>query len=120
MPIIEHLVAEEFGSHIGKYSERLKLTKGKEVLAQAPLLHLQSVVVASRGVSISADALEACCERGIPIQFIASDGEPYAAIYSPGLTGTVLTRREQLMAYQDRRGVELGIAFARGKILNQT
>ncbi len=119
MPIVEHLVAEVFGSHIGKYSERLKLTKGKEVLAQAPLLHLQSVVIASRGVSISADALEACCERGIPVQFLANDGNPYAAIYAPGLTGTVLTRREQLMAYYDRRGVQLAIAFARGKIANQ-
>lgn len=36
MPIVHDLVADQFGSHLGKYSERLKLTRGKEVLAQAP------------------------------------------------------------------------------------
>src|SRR5690606_34118664 len=73
--IVEHLIADVFGSHLGKYSERLKVTKGKETLAQAPLLHLRSVTINSRGVSISADALEACCERGIPIFFLDSIGE---------------------------------------------
>lgn len=119
MAIVTHLVADVFGSHIGKYSERLKLTKQGEVLAQAPLLHLQSVLIVSRGVSISADALEACCERGIPVQFLASNGSPYAAIYASGLTGTVLTRREQLFAYRDRRGINLALGFATGKITNQ-
>ncbi len=119
MAIIQHLVADVFGSHIGKYSERLKLTKGGEVLRQAPLLHLESVLVVSKGVSISSDALEACCERGIPVQFLGSNGDPYASVYSSGLTGTVLTRREQLLAYQDERGVELAVAFATGKISNQ-
>jgi CRISPR-associated protein Cas1 len=119
MAAIQHLIADVFGSHIGKYSERLKLTKGGEVLIQAPLLHLESVIVASRGVSISADALEACCERGIPVQFLTATGDPYASIYAPGLTGTVLTRREQLAAYHDQRGVHLAIQFATGKIENQ-
>lgn len=119
MAAIQHLIADVFGSHIGKYSERLKLTKGGEVLVQAPLLHLESVIVSGHGVSISADALEACCERGIPVQFLGANGDPYASLYAPGLTGTVLTRREQLTAYHDRRGVHLAIRFSSGKIENQ-
>lgn len=119
MAIVKELYADTFGSHIGKYSERLKLTRKGETLAQAPLMHLETVVVASKGVSISADALAACCERGIPVQFIDSRGEPYAALYAAGLTGTVITRREQLLASLDERGLHLGIAFARGKIENQ-
>jgi CRISPR-associated protein Cas1 len=63
--------------------------------------------------------VEACCTAGIPIYFLDPSGRPYAALYSAGLTGTVLTRREQLLAYRDRRGVELAVAFARGKITNQ-
>src|SRR5690606_18845204 len=62
---------------------------------------------------------EACCERGIPVQFMASNGNPYAAIYASGLTGTVLTRREQLFAYRDQRGINLALGFATGKITNQ-
>lgn len=118
--IVEHLIADVFGSHLGKYSERLKVTKGKETLAQAPLLHLRSVTINSRGVSISADALEACCERGIPIFFLDSIGENYASIYAAGLTGTVLTRREQLLAYHDGRSRDFVLAIAEAKIHNQT
>src|SRR5690554_7089442 len=119
MAIVEHLVAEEFGCHIGKYSERLKITQGGATLAQAPLLHLQSVTIASHGVSISADAIHACCERGIPIHFVSGRGEVYASLYAAGLTGTILTRRAQLEAYHDERGGLAGVAFATGKIRNQ-
>ena len=120
MPIVQHLIADTFGSHIGKYSKRLKITQKGETLAQAPLLHLETVSVLSRGVSISADALEACAERGIPVFFLNSLGTPYATIYAAGLAGTVITRREQLRAYDDRRGFVLGLAFATGKITNQS
>lgn len=119
MPIIQHLIADSFGSHVGKYQGRLKITQGKEILAQAPLLHLESVTIASSGVSISADAVRACTEHGIPIHFLSSTGTPYAGLYSAGLTGTVLTRRAQLMAYQTMQGVKLALAFAGGKIENQ-
>lgn len=119
MPIIQNLIADTFGSHVGKYSERLKVTQNGTVLAQAPLLHLDSVTITNRGVSISAEAIRACTERGIPIHFVSGTGNPYASLYSAGLTGTVLTRRAQLMAYQDARGLRLAIAFATGKIENQ-
>lgn len=119
MPIIQHLIADEFGSHLGKYQGRLKLTKKKDVLAQAPLLHLETVTIASNGVSISADAIRACTERGIPIHFMSNSGNPYAALYSAGLTGTVLTRREQLLAFHDQRAIHLALQFVGGKIENQ-
>jgi hypothetical protein len=56
MPVVTNLIADTFGSHLGKYSERLKLTQKGETLAQAPLLHLQSVHILSMGVSVSAAA----------------------------------------------------------------
>lgn len=118
--IVEHLCVEAFGAHIGKYSERLKVTQGGETLAQAPLLHLRAVLVTGRGVSISADALEACCERGIPVFFLNSRGQCYATLYAAGLTGTVLTRRAQLAAYHDGRGRAFALAMAEGKIRNQS
>lgn len=117
--IVEHLIADTFGTHIGKYSERLQITQDKHALAQAPLLHLKSVLIVSRGVSISADALEACCERGIPVFFIDNQGDCYASLYAPGLIGTVLTRREQLRAYDDERGGSFARAIAAAKIHNQ-
>jgi CRISPR-associated protein Cas1 len=119
MPIIQNFIADEFGTHVGKYQGRLKITQNGQTLAQAPLLHLESVTIAGNGVSISADAIRACTERGIPIHFLSGHGAPYASLYSAGLTGTVMTRRAQLMAYLDGRGWHLALAFAQGKIENQ-
>ncbi|RMH15622.1 MAG: CRISPR-associated endonuclease Cas1 [Gammaproteobacteria bacterium] len=119
MPIIQHLIADQFGSHIGKYQGRLKVTQGKETLAQAPIIHLETVTIASSGVSISADAIRACTEHGIPIHFLSSTGTPYASLYSAGLIGTVLTRRAQLLACTKASAWQLGLAFAQGKIENQ-
>ena len=119
MPIIPHLIIDQYGAFLGKHQGRLRVSRDGEVLAEAPLLHLEAVLVLGTGVALSADAVEACCTAGIPLYFLDPMGRPYAALYSAGLTGTVLTRREQLLAYQDRRGVELAVAFARGKITNQ-
>ena len=125
MGVIRHLVVDEFGVHVGRRSGRLQVmrigegTPSERLIQAAPLLHLESVLISGRGVSLSADAVRACCTEGIPIYFLDARGRPYAALYAAGLTGTVLTRREQLLAYADRRGLELAVAFARGKITNQ-
>lgn len=88
MPIVQHLYADLFGSHIGKYQERLKITQGGETRSQAPLMHLQGVTIASLGVSISADAIAACCERGIPMRIHCPDlglrGELDELVIAPG------------------------------------
>ncbi len=120
MPIIHHLIVDHYGAFLGKHQGRLRVTRDKEVLAEAPVLHLQQVLITGKGVSVSADAIHACCTAGIPIHFLDGAGRPYAALYAAGLTGTILTRREQLLAYSDRRGVKLALAFAHGKIANQS
>jgi CRISPR-associated protein Cas1 len=113
------LIVEQFGAYVGKHSERLRVSKDKETLAEAPLMHLEQVLVSGRGVSLSTDAIAACGRAGIPIHMIDGRGRPLASFYAAGLTGTVQTRRAQLMAYNDRRSVTLGLAFAAGKIANQ-
>lgn len=119
MSIVQNLIVEEYGSFVGKHSERLIVTKGDEKIAVAPLLHLESVLITGNGVSISADAVKECAERGIPIHFVSGTGNAYASLYSSGLTGTILTRRAQLEAFGTRRGLIVALACARGKIQNQ-
>lgn len=119
MPIIQHLIVDQFGAFVGKHSERLKVTKGNETLAQAPLLHLESLTIANQGVSLSAEVVRECTERGIPIYFISGSGTAYASLYSAGLAGTVATRRAQLLAYSTTRGLFLAMAFSAGKLQNQ-
>ncbi|GAB4550146.1 MAG: CRISPR-associated endonuclease Cas1 [Anaerolineae bacterium] len=119
MPIITHLVIDETGAYLGKHQGRLQVRKGRQVLQEAPLMHLEQVIISGRAVSLSADAVSACAGQGIPIHLVSFQGTPYASLYAAGLTGTVQTRRAQLLAYTDRRGLELARAFARGKIGNQ-
>ncbi|HID86736.1 MAG TPA: CRISPR-associated endonuclease Cas1 [Anaerolineae bacterium] len=114
-----HLIVDQFGSFIGKKSERLRVTLKGEVVQEIPFFKLKSVMVIARGVSISSDAIYHCVQQGIPVNFLSYTGKPYARVLSPHLTGTVRTRREQLLAYEDGRGVALGRAFAVGKLSNQ-
>ncbi len=118
--IVQHLVIDQYGAFLGKHSERLVVTKGEEKIAQAPLIHLESVVIANQGVSLSAEAVRECTERGIPIFFISGTGTAYASLYSAGLTGTVATRRAQLEALNTMRGLSLVLAFGMGKLQNQS
>jgi len=118
--IVQHLIIDQYGAFLGKHSERLIVTKGEEKIAQAPLLHLESVVIANQGVSLSAEAVRECTERGIPIHFISGTGTAYASLYSAGLTGTIATRRAQLEALNTTRGLSLVLGFGMGKLQNQS
>jgi CRISPR-associated protein Cas1 len=95
------------------------LPKQGPVLTEVPFFRISEIVVASAGVSISADLIEECCQRGIRISFLTRGGQPYAMLSSPMLTATVITRREQLAAYHDERGLEFARAVVRGKLNNQ-
>ncbi|MCL4441388.1 MAG: CRISPR-associated endonuclease Cas1 [Firmicutes bacterium] len=76
-------------------------------------------MVDTTGASLSTDAIQECMEHGIPISFLSNTGHPYAMLTSPNLVGTVLTRREQLLAYLDERGLNLAKSFVEGKLKNQ-
>jgi CRISPR-associated protein Cas1 len=119
MTVITHLVVDERGAYISKHQGRLQVRKGRQILQEAPLMHLEQVIISGRAVSLSAEAVSACAGQGIPIHLVSYQGTPYASLYAAGLTGTVQTRRAQLLAYTDRRGLDLAKAFARGKIGNQ-
>lgn len=113
------LLIDQYGVFLGKHSERLRLTQDGKVLSETPLIDLEQVLVLSGGVSMSSDAMRACAERGIPMTFLSRGGHVYARLVSAEMGGTVQTRREQLLAYTDRRGVHLARAFATGKMHNQ-
>ncbi|HLH72170.1 MAG TPA: CRISPR-associated endonuclease Cas1 [Chloroflexota bacterium] len=116
---MEPLIIDQFGAFVRKKSERIRVEKQKDLLAEIPLLDLEQVLIASGGVSLSSDVIRECAVRGIPITFLSARGTPYATVISAELTGTVSTRREQLLAYYDERGLTLAKAFVRGKLANQ-
>lgn len=119
MPVIQHLIVDEFGSFVAKKSGRLRVTCKGEKRGDAPLMHLETVLISGRGVSLSSDAVAACAEQGVPIHFLDSRGKPVGSLYSAGLAATVQTRRAQIEARQDSRGLRVALAVAEGKLSNQ-
>jgi CRISP-associated protein Cas1 len=113
------LILSGYGIYLGKKSERLQIKLQGKVAYEFPFFRISEVVVASRGVSLSSDLLKEFCDHGIRLTFMGSSGRPYAMLSSPMLTATVASRREQLMAYDDERGLELSRLIVRGKIRNQ-
>ena len=104
---VEQLIISDYGTYLGKRSERVSVRyrdKDREKEEHA-LMDLDQIVITSRGVSMSSDLIEACTERGIEIAFLSFNGKPYAKLNSPSLTATVISRREQLAAYYDERGL---------------
>ena len=119
MSRIQHLIIDEFGSFVAKHQGRLRVTCQGEKRLDAPLMHLETVLVTGKGVSLSSDVVAACAEEGIPIHFLDSRGHPVGSFYSAGLAATVATRRAQLTALGDRRSLAVALAIAEGKIRNQ-
>lgn len=113
------LIVEGPGSFVGKHQGRLRVTKQGAVITEAPLIHLEHVLIVDNGVGVSSDAVRVCAEQGIPIHFVDALGRVHAGIYSSGLTATVMSRRAQLAAYDSPRGLSLARAYVRGKIENQ-
>ena len=113
------LILSGFGLFLSKKSERLLVRKGKQVIYQFPFFRLNEVVVGSRGITFSSDLLEEMCLRGIRLSFLDRSGKPYAMVTSPMLTATVQARREQILAFTDKRGLEFCKAVVLGKIKNQ-
>ena len=92
------LIVAGYGLYVGKKSERIVIRHDKKVCAQVPLMRLQELVIAGRGVSISSDLIEELCSRGIRIAFLNNTGKPTGLLTSPLLTATVATRRAQFAA----------------------
>jgi CRISPR-associated protein Cas1 len=113
------LIVDQRGAFVGKHSERVRVSVQREIVTEQPLHDLEHLLIASAGVTLSSDLVRECAERGIPITFLSWSGAPYARLTAPGLSGTVRTRREQLLAYGDGRGTALAKAIARGKLGNQ-
>ncbi len=120
------LILSGFGIGLGKSGERLQVrVRGKVAkdsrgeLFEFPFFRLSEVVIASSGVSLSSDLIRELCEYGIRLSFIERSGRPYALVQSPAMTATVESRRAQLAAFDDGRGLEFARQIVRGKLRNQ-
>lgn len=114
------VTVDTYGCSLGKKSERLVVRTRDGERKEQPFFDVEQVLISSNGVSISSDAIKECMERGIQIIFANRNGQPYGIISSPEMNGSIKTRREQLAAYNDRRGLQFVKASADAKLANQS
>jgi CRISP-associated protein Cas1 len=113
------LMISGFGLFVGRKSERVVVKQNGAICAQVPMMRLQEIVIASKGISLSADLIESACARGIRIAFLSRNGRPFGLLTSPMLTATVATRKAQFAAESNGRGAEFCRWIVAGKLRNQ-
>ncbi|KAF0194301.1 MAG: CRISP-associated protein Cas1 [Bacillota bacterium] len=113
------IIVDNFGSFVGKKSERLVVKNKDSIVVEEPFFKIESITLASGGISISTDAIEECMTHGIQINLMSPNGKVYGVIHSPHVNATIVTRRAQLLAAMDSRGIELVKAIISGKVHNQ-
>ncbi|KAB2952695.1 CRISPR-associated endonuclease Cas1 [Heliorestis acidaminivorans] len=115
----KHIIVSRFGTSLGKKSETLVVKEKGQVIEEHPFFQVEQVTIMTSGVSISTDVINEAIKQGIEINLLDYKGVPYAKIFTPTLSATVKTRREQLLAYNDQRSVFLAKAFVQSKLKNQ-
>ncbi|MHA1808034.1 MAG: CRISPR-associated endonuclease Cas1 [Methanosarcinales archaeon] len=111
------IVIDEPGAFIGKRGRSLYIkTPGNQTTRRA--MYNLSEVIVTTNCSISSQAIELLAQNGVPLLLIKR-GQPYAILHPFFNHGTVYTRREQLAAYWDHRGVHLATMFVQGSMRNR-
>ena len=114
------LVLDVPGFRLGRRSSRIVVRfrdGGREEKQEVAVVDLDVVIVGARG-SISTDAVRLLSLYNVPVVF-ACGYSPYAVVHPFFMHGTVLTRREQIRAFDDERGVYLARAFCWATTMNK-
>ncbi|MEX1257396.1 MAG: CRISPR-associated endonuclease Cas1 [Gemmatimonadota bacterium] len=117
--VASDLVINTPGHFVGKSGERIVVRFQRKTVAEVPVLHLGSLTIAARGVSLSSDVLTLCAQKGVPLLVVDGISRVQALLSSPAAK-KVGACVGQVKALSDPR-VSLGLAkaFAIGKIRNQ-
>jgi len=119
----KYLIVDKYGSYLsvkdGRFLLRVKDGKQWKVLADASPVELDSIIILTEGVSLSAASLVLASEYGIDVVFF--NGLKPSSRLIPATYGSVIWRwLNQLSHYKDeRRRGELASEIVSGKIRNQ-
>lgn len=110
------LVVDGFGKFIG-VENGLLVVKEKESSKKYRPDELKQLIIAGKS-AVSSEAIKLLARNGVDIVFI-DRGEVVTRLSNP-FAGTVKTRREQYLAYYDRRGVTIAREIVKAKMRNQS
>ncbi len=106
------------GTFVGKRGERIIVRQKQKIIAEIPVIRLQRVVIAGRGIALSSDIVTLCAEKNIPLSFLDNLGKTCAMSEAPqgAAVETVLL---QLQHRESEKGRHLACMFVWAKLKNQ-
>ncbi len=111
------VLVDEPGTFVGKRGRRLVLKKPDGSVKEVPIVKITEVIISTKA-SLSTDVIRELSNNGVPILFVGKYG-PIALLHPFFMHGTVITRREQMLAFTDWRGGHLAKAFVIGGLVNK-
>jgi len=111
------LIIQGYGKSLGYSSGTITVREKGRTLARYSPAELNQIIFMGNA-SISSRAIYALSSSGCDIVFISWKGELYARLTFPEMR-TVVTRREQYMAYEDERGGLIAKEILRSKLRNE-
>ena len=100
---------------LGVSKNKLSIKKKGKLVNSYPLIHIKSIFIESKGVSISSNLINKCVNLNIPIYFLKQNGV-YAHIYS---NNDFTTTIHQAKIINTSKQIKLAKEFVKSKIKNQ-
>lgn len=117
---MRYLTVTDFGSFLGISSQCLVVKQNGEIIKEIALSHLRGISIAKSGVSISADLVQACANRGIKIFFLDFRSRVISAVIGQNQHATVALRKSQFnFISNDSSCFELSKELVLTKVRNQ-
>lgn len=105
------------GAMLHKSGNQVIVKKGRDVLQEIPIVHLDEIVIFGNG-HLTTQAMSYLLYKGIPVSFLSSRGA-YKGRLQPGYTkDTRIRQRQYAVAAEPQMCLELAKAFVRGKLTN--
>lgn len=115
----KHIYIDDYGTFLGKTSERLTVSKKGEVTKEIALNRIKSINILKGGISLSSDIIEACSLRGIKVFFLDFRNIAHTVLSSTASHAVANVRRAQFLTIESEYAKEIARALILGKLKNQ-
>lgn len=111
------LVINSFGCFIGLTNRGISVRQHGRVIYKNPSRALEHITVITKGVSISASAIQYCMRKKIPVDFFDGSGKHYGSILSPAYMDNTLWEKQASLSTVRKSYLAIKIIY--GKLKNQ-
>ena len=105
------------GAALHKSGNQVIVKKGREVLQEIPIVHLDEVVIFGNG-HITTPTIGYLLNKNVPVSFLSSRGKYKGKLQPCYAKDTLIRKQQYAVAAEPSECLELAKCFVRGKITN--